>query len=344
MSPHLGDHRARARAHVKTVGAVARDLAQQGGIGRVANHRAGRLGRTVFIEIQHARLGIALEVHIHRQPARQLLADRITVGGEPDRRPEQHAPRQPPVLLVRHFGHPEDARHADRAAAHQCFAKRHRLAAFSHEQAVTDRGGGGFAAVVCLDDRGARIVVEQEGATADTGGMRFDQAQHQLHRDRGIDCAAATLEHLEARRAGQRVGGRDHVARSAGSRLLHEHAANRKLSDTQRLRRRAAGCEEEKHCHQSHTVDSRWVGAVKRYRCVRRCCKRGRGGALPPPARGLFRRHSNRAVEADRLAIEHRVLDDVARQRGILVRMSQPRRERHLLAQGILGFLRQAHQ
>src|SRR5437763_9168399 len=43
--------------------------------------------------------------------------------------------------------------------------------------------------------------------------------------------------------------------------------------------------------------------------------------------------HANRAVEADGLAVEHRVLDDVHHQRGELVRTAQPARVGHRGAQ-----------
>src|SRR4051812_48504626 len=55
-----------------------------------------------------------------------------------------------------------------------------------------------------------------------------------------------------------------------------------------------------------------------------------RGYDHPP---GLLRRHPQRAVEADRLTVEHRVLRDVTRKRGELRGPAQARRERDLLAE-----------
>src|SRR5579862_653709 len=46
-----------------------------------------------------------------------------------------------------------------------------------------------------------------------------------------------------------------------------------------------------------------------------------------------FRRHANGAVEADHLAVEHFVLDDVADELGEFVGSAQSRRKRHLRAQ-----------
>jgi DNA/RNA-binding domain of Phe-tRNA-synthetase-like protein len=47
------------------------------------------------------------------------------------------------------------------------------------------------------------------------------------------------------------------------------------------------------------------------------------------------RRHPDGAVEADHLAVEHRVLGDVAGERGVLRRPAQARRERDLGAEGL---------
>jgi hypothetical protein len=66
--------------------------------------------------------------------------------------------------------------------------------------------------------------MQQEGAAADAAGLRLDQRQHHLHRNGGVERAAAGLEHLVARVGGQRVG-RGHgkllrcPARLVGTRL-----------------------------------------------------------------------------------------------------------------------------
>ena len=57
---------------------------------------------------------------------------------------------------------------------------------------------------------GAGVVVDHEGAAAETGALRLDQAQHRLHRDRRIDGRAALAQHLDARRHRQRIGRRHH--------------------------------------------------------------------------------------------------------------------------------------
>src|SRR4051794_27271551 len=69
------------------------------------------------------------------------------------------------------------------------------------------------------------------------------------------------------------------------------------------------------------------------------------GYRVPRSARArlrLSRRHPQSAIQPDDLAVEHRVLDDVHRQRGVLVRAPEPRRERDLAAEGVAGLLGQA--
>src|SRR5689334_17747213 len=60
--------------------------------------------------------------------------------------------------------------------------------------------------------------------------------------------------------------------------------------------------------------------SVMRTVCNKKC--------LSPFVAGLLRRHPQRAVEADRLAVEHRVLRDVAGEQRVLVRVAEPRRVR----------------
>ncbi len=55
------------------------------------------------------------------------------------------------------------------------------------------------------------IVDQHEGAAADAGGFRLDQAQHHLGGDGGVHRAAAGAQHLQPRFRGMGIGGRDHV-------------------------------------------------------------------------------------------------------------------------------------
>src|SRR5918995_1176274 len=59
-------------------------------------------------------------------------------------------------------------------------------------------------------------------------------------------------------------------------------------------------------------------------------------------ARTLLRRHSQGAVQPDRLAVEHLVLGDLAGELGVLLGPSEPRGVRHLGAQRLARLLRQA--
>src|SRR6187455_2456574 len=57
-----------------------------------------------------------------------------------------------------------------------------------------------------------------------------------------------------------------------------------------------------------------------------------------------FRRHAQRAVEADHLAVEIAVLDDVARQRGVLFGLAQQLRERDRGGEAFLHLLGEPEQ
>src|SRR3546814_3633182 len=56
--------------------------------------------------------------------------------------------------------------------------------------------------------------------------------------------------------------------------------------------------------------------------------------------RSSFRRHPDRTVETDGFAVEHQVLQDALDHQRELVRLAEPARERYLLAERILCFLR----
>ena len=58
----------------------------------------------------------------------------------------------------------------------------------------------------------------------------------------------------------------------------------------------------------------------------------------------LLRRHSQGAIQPDRLAVQHRVLGDLAGELRVFLGTSEPRREGHLGAQGLARLLRQARR
>src|SRR6185312_4311919 len=61
-------------------------------------------------------------------------------------------------------------------------------------------------------------------------------------------------------------------------------------------------------------------------------------------AHSLAGRHADCAVEADGLAVQHRVLDDVDREAAIFGGVTEPRGMRHLRAEALARFLVETHQ
>ena len=115
-----------------------------------------------------------------------------------------------PWAAVRTFKHRDDAWHSDRKAADSDRLPRARCAVRIQKKLFTGGGRCSLAPVIGLYDPSRRIVVEQKAAAADAGGLRFDEAQHHLRRDRRIDSVAACFEDVGARLCGSRVSRRDH--------------------------------------------------------------------------------------------------------------------------------------
>ncbi len=123
---------------------------------------------------------------------------------------------------------PHQSRRADRPAADHGLLKPQRFAIGVQEQIRRGRGRGGFPTVKGDQDFGFRFVMEQEGAAADPGTLRFDQIEHELRRDRRIRRAAARAENLHCGLGRERMGGADHevpcrrrtpIGRAPGRRL-----------------------------------------------------------------------------------------------------------------------------
>lgn len=110
----------------------------------------------------------------------------------------------------------QHAGHADRAAADPGLAQAHRRAVGAQEQVLVGTGRGGLPAVIGL--HALAVPVEEEGATADTGGLRLDQRQHGLHGDGRVDGRAALPQDAPARFRRERVGGGGHVLLGVGRR------------------------------------------------------------------------------------------------------------------------------
>ncbi len=71
-------------------------------------------------------------------------------------------------------------------------------------------GGGGFTGVQGGQPVGLRIVVDQEGAAAEAGGLRLDQSQDKLRRYGGVDGGAAAFQDGGPGARCFRVGGHHH--------------------------------------------------------------------------------------------------------------------------------------
>ena len=57
------------------------------------------------------------------------------------------------------------------------------------------------------------IPMEEKGAAAQAGGLRLDQSEYQLRRDRRVDGTAARFNDLNGRLRCQGIGGGDHRCR-----------------------------------------------------------------------------------------------------------------------------------
>jgi hypothetical protein len=117
-------------------------------------------------------------------------------------------------------GHQRDeARYADRPAADHSVAKAHRRPVGGKEQIGRRGCRRRLAAVPGGHRAGRRIVVQQEGAAADAGTLRFNEVEHELGGDRRIDGTAAGTQHGETGRGCVGMRGDDHVPCRADQRL-----------------------------------------------------------------------------------------------------------------------------
>jgi len=185
--------------------AVLRQLAQCRCIGLVDDPPSTRV-------VKRSRFGILAKEALALEHAAKAMRDVESTLGDANRRREQLAPREPPVLRVGELEHRQDAGNADRTPAHRRFHEAERLL-LGIEEAIGARGRRRQLATVV----GAQLLlalrpVEEKRAAADTGGFRFDQAEHQLHRDRGVDRGAAAREDLDTRLDRERMRRRDDEA------------------------------------------------------------------------------------------------------------------------------------
>ena len=107
--------------------------------------------------------------------------------------------------------HGDRARNAGGSAAAHRFDERQWLAVLVQKHVRCCARRRGLSPIDRADDTRAGLVVHQEGAAADAGALRLDEAEHGLDGHRGVDGLAALLENLHPRIHRQRIGG-DHDA------------------------------------------------------------------------------------------------------------------------------------
>jgi hypothetical protein len=198
---------ARDVALVEGARAVARDRAQRLRIGRVAQDRAD--GQHLAVGVVQIRAQTRLRnVALHPRELVQAGRHRESNLGKRDRGLEQPCPRELAVLAMRGLEQANDAGNADRLAS-DGVVKLEGRAVF---QEAVGCGGGGrrLAAVVRRQPMRARVVHEHEAAAANAGRLRLDETEHELNRDRCVDCAAALRQHAVARIRRERIRRCDH--------------------------------------------------------------------------------------------------------------------------------------
>lgn len=176
-------------SRVERVRPFAGDGAEGFRVGRVSHTGPGRFGTAV--RVQEIRAGLRVQPQAGRlggERRREARADRETVVREGDRRVEERAPGLRAVFVVDEFEQAQHAGDADGAPARP--RVRLRLAAVGvadpAERVAVCGGGSRLSPVVGVECARRRVVVQQERAAAQSGGLRFDQAQHGLRRDQRV--------------------------------------------------------------------------------------------------------------------------------------------------------------
>ena len=85
---------------------------------------------------------------------------------------------------------------------------------------------------------GLAVVPDEEGAAAHAGGLRFDQAEHSLHRHKRIRRVAAGAQHFKPCLGGQRIGRDDHLTFGPDGRLRFDCGLGLRRDRIRRLLRR----------------------------------------------------------------------------------------------------------
>ena len=247
-----GDDVARDLALVERTRAAGCDALQRRGERRIRTDRADRERPTVRIEEIIARTRLPHRSFGDQQPM-QPRGHRETRFRERDRRLEQARPRQLAVAFVRSLEQRDNTRDTDRSPADDRVAEFHRLAVGVEESLRPCRRRRGLAPVVGKQPVVARIVNQHERAAADARRLRLDQREHELHRNRRVDRAAAGGEHAIAGVDRERIrrGHHEAPARHRGLLVSPGRALGRGIE-----RVRAGGGERRDRCECRHDAGS----------------------------------------------------------------------------------------
>ncbi len=119
---------------------------------------------------------------------------------------------------MRRLHEPHQSRHADTRTRVDGTVEGHR-AAIAQESIGLRRGRGPLASVVGGEAARARVVMEQERATAEARRLWLHQPEHELRRNGRVDRRPTCAQDVAAGGCRVRVRGRDHVAGGGGEKF-----------------------------------------------------------------------------------------------------------------------------
>ena len=204
------------RALVKRIRPAIGDALQHLDQTRVLQAVTDRPGLAIGLVKIGPRLGVLLQIGGTAQQLMQPVPHRKPVLGQGDGGFEQTRPRQAAVVAVGQFEHAQHAGHTHRQTADGRRSHVHG-AAFAHEQVFGGGRWGGFAPVV--GPHALAVVVEQKSPATDATRLWLNQGEHHLHGDGCVQRRPALAQDVQARLAGQGVGGAHPLACKANAAL-----------------------------------------------------------------------------------------------------------------------------
>ena len=211
------DDAARRRVIHARGAAFVRDPAQHEGEFGDAQGIADPERFTIGPVIECACRRIVAQQGILAQQLVQARRNRESVLGKPYGRDEQAFPLQFAVPAMRFLQHRQQAGDTDRLAARHQFRKWRQAAVGAHCKVGAGGTGRSLPSVPGRNLLAPCIPVEQETAAAESRRLWFDQVEHPLCGDRGVECIATQLQNF---RGGIRSMGicRDNHEAGAGCR------------------------------------------------------------------------------------------------------------------------------